>query len=261
LDTPLPNWLAQQATARIAFILGGEADDARALLSGSGMPPLVTICDKGTAEQLAQAAVLDGRRAPFVMISRGLRKDCEALVAAGKAQVTLVHAAIFERYVADEQIRLGKAVQLLGGYEGPSSVIAQVVMAAFWRFAAETSARLSAPVIVHLRRAPTVLPPDGAFTIFELPRVAPLAPLEVPPEALVAIDAVAGQAKFLADSELDLLVSMHKPLAIDKGETIFGFWDSALSSYLRSSGQAALVMAARSKLAAVRARVVPGPGA
>jgi hypothetical protein len=259
----LPSWLSQKSASRVAFVLGGSEADVRRLLSGPDAPPVTLICDRPIAERLSQAAILDGQRPPSVMVSRGFRQDCETLIANAKAQVTLVHASVFTRHIEAEQQRLASRLLLLGGYNVPAALVERVATAGVWQHAESMSVRLSAPLLIHLVTVPVVPITAGAsvdaFTVFEFPG-AKVEAAVVPPEATadVSSDAAAAHAKFLADMDLELLCTLHSQLAIDRDHLIFSFWDNVLSAYLRATGQAALVLAARSKLAAVRARVVLG---
>jgi hypothetical protein len=258
----LPSWLTQRTASRVAFVLGGSEDDVRRLLSGPGTPPVTLICDRPTAERLSQAAILNGDRPPAVMVSRGFRQDCDALIANAKAQVTLVHASVFARHIEAEHQRLAGRLKLLGGYDVPESLVQRVAMSGVWHHAESISVRLSAPLLIHLPKAPVVPMTAGvgadAFTVFELPgATVDMAPQTPEPTVDVPSEAAGAHAKFLADMELELLCTLHSQLAVDRDHLIFSFWDNVLSAYLRATGQAALVLAARSKLAAIRTRVAP----
>jgi hypothetical protein len=281
----LPTWLTQKSTSRVAFLLGGTAPDVRQLLTASGMPPLTTICDRATAEQLSQAAILDGQRPPSVIVSRGFRQDCDALIATPKPNVILVHDAVFALHMAAEQNKLANRLQLLGGYTVPDSIVERVAMAGVWQHAASMGRSLTLPLLIHLTKAPAIPMTDGvndsAFTVFEFPdntqpprtkspdtkkpgkkdKQAVAASASPAPvlTATVSSEAAAAHAKFLADMDLDLLCTLHSTLAIDRDQMIFGFWDNTLTSYEQASGQTALVIIARSKLAAVRARLLSAP--
>jgi hypothetical protein len=263
----LPNWLTQRSASRVAFVLGGSETEVRQLLTGPGMPPLTTVCDRSTAERLSQSAILDGQRSPAVLVSRGFRQDCDALIAAPKPHVTLVQANIFANHMDAERDRLANRLRLLGGYDVPDTLVERVALAGVWQHAETVSHRLVAPMLIHLRSAPAVSMNTGtgenAFNVFEFPgsaaqdaksRAAP--PVQT---ATVSAAAAAAHARFLADMDLDLLCTLHSPLAIDRDQMIFGFWDNTLTSYEKASGQTSLVIIARSKLAALRARVLSPP--
>jgi hypothetical protein len=290
LSMLLPTWLTQKSTSRVAFLLGGTAAEIRQHLTTSGITALTTICDRATAEQLSQAALLDGQRPPAVMISRGFRQDCDALMNAPKPSITLVHHAIFTLHIEAEQSKLANRLQLLGGYQVPDVLVERVALTGVWQHAENLSRRLALPLLIHLPKMPAVPmnigASDTAFTIFEFPDSSP-PPRTKPPEtkpdslkshksdkhpataampvqppvqtATVSSEAAAAHAKFLVDMDLDLLCTLHSSLAIDRDQMIFGFWDNTLTSYERASGQSALVIIARSKLAAVRARVLSPP--
>jgi hypothetical protein len=279
----LPTWLTQKPTSRVAFLLGGTDGAVRELLTGPDMPPLTTVCDRATAEKLSQAAILEGLRPPSVLVSRGFRQDCEALIATPRPHITLVHVTIFAVHMAAESSRLANRLQLLGGYEVPASLVERVALAGVWQHAENISHRLAAPLLIHLDQLPavpmaTTMSPN-AFTVFEFPvgnqpptaksaeskrsskrdakqaATLALAPNQVL-TAAVSADAAAAHATFLADMDLALLCTLHSALVIDRDQTIFNFWDNTLTAYEKASGQTALVIRARSKLAAIRARVL-----
>jgi hypothetical protein len=264
----LPTWLIQRPDARMTFLCGGTASAVRQLLTGPDMPPLLTICDRATAEHLVQAAVLEGEKAPDIMVSRGFRQDCETLIAAPSTFVTLIDASVFTAHLQATRGTLASRAQLLGGYDVPASVVARVAMACAWQHADATAHRLPTPVLIHINKNITRPAGSGrhnhAFTMFEFPDSQAVSDHDYQDvlghvTATPSSDVVLAHAKFLINMDLNLLCTLHSPLAVDREHLIFSFWHETLSNVIGSTETVTLIAEAQAKLAAVRTRILCHP--
>jgi hypothetical protein len=255
-----PIWLSDPDMSRVALVAGGDEGSVVSLMCGPDRAPANIVCDQPTARRLSECELTERTGKTAIIVSRGLAKDCELLISAHRPRPTLMHDSVVQYHLASERDRSRAKLFVLSGYETPLQLIERFASNRVVRFARDISRRFVAPLVIHDRQSKMTGRALGSIAVFAYPDApdGDTSARDNGEHMSPALDDIDAHARFLAGTDVDVLVDIHRGVANDDGGEVLAFWDTNLVRLARErSGRDSLVDDARAQLAAIRGRLAP----
>lgn len=247
-------WLEQNTAGGAAVVMGGDNADVLDLIFQSWDQKPAVLSDAVYGRLIAEAAGARLTSMPRILQSRGLYQDFRAPLNGQAQGWAIVPGDVTRRSLHGDADTVTQHAALIAGYAPPAALVLEAVAKRAASRLAKVGPRCASPVLVHDpdQRLSGHLPAGFRRLSFQgADGAGPHAPpSDAQPDA-VPMMTVQKHAEFLAETELDVLQSMHKPLPLTEFETIYVYWYQRFSDLARAPQTASVGQASMARLRAL----------
>jgi hypothetical protein len=233
MTTFFPAWMKDRSANRTAVLAGASQENVFDFAFSVPADQLIIVCHRPLADAISMAAVLDGRIKPNRLISHGLPRDFDELKTDAQGQIVVIDSGPILTCQSTKKAAVMGSTRLLAGYDIDLDLSDHIAWTGVVRLFGAFRRHHAAPIILYdpkldlppaFTKGATVLLADKTQTWASKPAPKQPASNSVQTGIAPTQTLVAAHARFLAETELSTLCSMHMSMPAESCAELFEIW-------------------------------------